>query len=291
MQTFCISLKSQTEFNDTFMSINNNDYFNINADSILKTNKLKYLYIYGQSFISIPSSIRKSKSLMELSFIDCKFENANVSIRQFKNLLSLNLYGSFHGVLPYGISNLKNLTKISIGFNKLKEIPQNIKFKRLKYLNELNLDDNGIVSLNFDNFEHCPLKILSLRCNKIKCLSSSDTLLFLENLDLSSNFINKLNVRIPNLKSLTITNNKLKSLKEEFECFGRLKYLDIQQNEISDFSDFANGLSKFPNTLEHLDIGGNNLKEEDISKIKTLYPKLSITFKVINSHSTHCISK
>ena len=109
------------------------------------------------------------------------------------------------------MNNIKNLTELYAGSNKLTQTP------------------------NLDGMEQ--LQILSLTNNAFENLGNIGTLFALQELDISRNYLNNLDVlaSCPNLSKLIISYNQYESLNG-IEVCENLQYLDIRGTFIQDVS-------------------------------------------------------
>ena len=109
------------------------------------------------------------------------------------------------------IKEMPYLTSLMIQQNEIKSIPAS--FKSLKYLRELRLDRNQLISIK--NLSGCCcLRILDVSFNKIECLAELSGMQFLQELRANHNNIKSLETlrSLPSIRELEVSHNKLTNL-------------------------------------------------------------------------------
>lgn len=151
--------------------------------------------------------------------------NGEISQDEALKIYSLNFYPGEISNLE-GIENFQNLKKLDLSTNNLEKF-ENIDLPNLE---ELNLLDNDIVSLNINNLQN--LKHLICQQNKLKTLSIID-LNKLEWIFAGFGDLEYVNLKkLPKLNHLDITNNKLTG-SQNFSNLKSLETLYISNNGIT----------------------------------------------------------
>lgn len=135
----------------------------------------------------------------------------------------------------------------------------------IKEYSSINSGIDNIASLSLTDEYRC----LNLHCNQLRTLNGLPSLILLEELNISSNLFESLNLSelssLPNLKELDVSSNNLEAILN-IPYLGNLRKLFVAFNNIT----CLDGLENLPN-LEILDLRGNLIGEvEDMSSIQTL---------------------
>ena len=185
------------------------------------------------------SALSKLKnSLEEIEFIKCKSLNRN-------ELLQVN--------------NAVNLKKLSLTSCALTELPD----LKLDKLETLNLSSNNLKDLESLS-ELKALKQLNAAGNRIQGRITLNQFKYLEELILHHNYIQHATLKLPNLKKLDMSSNRLELLPDMGNC--PLVSLQIEKNIIpkAAFPDFLT------DTLEHLILEEVKLSRDDITQIASM---------------------
>lgn len=212
------------------------NYNNINLDefpdSIFAYRNVKKLKLRRNRLKSIPDRIHN------LHDLDSLYLNSN-------QLTEIN-----------GVLNLTKLTVLHLGYNLLKDLPDDIGM--LVNLEELSINNNYLKTLPESIGNLTNLKILNLKGNSIEYLPDSfGNLQSLTCLYLHSNKITNLPEsfgRLSRLKRLNLQNNKLKTLPESFKNLSNLNELDLKRNYFEELPDVFGNL-----VLVCLDLSHNNI--------------------------------
>ncbi|XP_061592672.1 leucine-rich repeat-containing protein 47 [Cololabis saira] len=159
-------------------------------------------------------------------------------IRQLTNLTSLILCRNKLGSFPDVINNLKALKVLDLSVNNLTVLPEGL--SQLKELNTLNISCNSLEVLP-DGLSQCTkLATINVSKNRITAFPAA---LFSERLDLlsslvaSDNLIHELSGdvhRLPALKVLDLSNNKLNEIPCHLSDCHKLKEINFKGNKLSD---------------------------------------------------------
>ena len=151
------------------------------------------------------------------------------------------------------VSNLPKLKKIVANDNK---ITTSIHLKNAKVLESVEVNNNKIDSLDFEN---STITNLEIKNNKLEEINNINKLSALENLDASGNKISEFpSNKQDKLINLTVNNNVIRSM-ENVNNLTSLKYLTMSNNYVSTLS-----LKEKNKTLEYLDISHNTVSKEEL---------------------------
>ena len=114
--------------------------------------------------------------------------------------------------LPLDLGAYKNLKRLYVDANQLKEIPQST-FSNLKSLEELDLSYNQLTSLPDNIAKATQLELLDLSNNAFEALPKGV-------------------LALKNLKTLNIRNNKIKVLPEEIKYLDKLEIIYLAGNAL-----------------------------------------------------------
>ncbi|MDE5086708.1 MAG: leucine-rich repeat domain-containing protein, partial [Trichodesmium sp. St16_bin2-tuft] len=197
------------------------------------------------------------------------------SISELSNLTELGLNSNQLTSLPESISKLSNLTVLNLSYNQLTSLPESI--SELSNLTELYLDNNPL--------EIPPIEIVLQGIEEIgkyfkkaqeRIQEAKDKKL--KELDLSSSYINKDNIKLADffsalwdleqLEILNLSSNQLTSLPESISKLSNLTVLNLSYNQLTSLPESIGELSN----LTDLDLSCNQLKSlpESISELSNL---------------------
>jgi len=211
------------------------------------------LYISESWIKTLPNSIYNLKKLKELSLSNLHYFNYKselCKLKRFENLEYLSLWMASLKILPNCIAQLKSLRQIDISFNDFVNIEST--FKTLKQLNNLeSLDISGIDSL----------KVIPNNITELKRLNTIQLDFLPDNFDYATSFDRLSSLEI---KSLSLTHNKLMSLPPSFAKLKHLTFIDLSENYFSDFPSELFELNqikqiKFQWNHKSLNIANNNI--------------------------------
>ena len=236
----------------------------INAeDNKLKEAKIFAVTFLGEELTNIPPKLFSLFDNLE-EFV-C-FENRVTDIQEeiftLTKLTKLNMHDNRISVVPPGIGNLVNLSKLFL-YNNGEE-------------------GNSIVSLP-STIGNCKLSVVNISGNLLKTLPDEFFTETLTLLNVADNKIEEIPKGIKNAVSLTklnIAQNKLKEIPQELSLLPKLKKLLISFNEITELKDYLGKEESLPSlqhlhllknkisvveglpwNLTYLSLSGNNLKE------------------------------
>lgn len=235
--------------------------------------------------------------LFPMNFRNCQM--AKLPINVFKNNPSVNMFNiSYLGLESLQIDNFvgaKNLQKLIISHNNLKDLPVNIfNETRLDYLNlnfnqikqiesigrsgakglkTLILANNNITTVTENSFVNLTqLENLSLSFNALRKLTTGvfDNLMNLEHLMMIETKISNIEfmtfAKLTKLESLDLSGNPLKVINfgAHLPVFHSLQLLNINSTQLTELDEFSSAL--FPN-LNFLDLTKNNLNCSHLKSI------------------------
>ncbi|KAM5560484.1 receptor-like protein 53 [Rosa sericea] len=276
---------------------------------------LKMLSKVDLSYCSFTGSIPRSMaSLKELVYVDMSGNKFNGSVPMLslaKNLTDINLsYNELTGQINSSYwENLTNLVNLNLGDNKLSgSIP--LSLFSLPMLQRLLLSNNQFsgqlheftdvskvehLDLSSNNFEGpVPMSIFELRGLKILSLSSNNfsgsfplnsiqQLKNLSSLDLSYNSLsigyyrtNSSYSSFPNITSLKLASEKLRTFPDFLRSQSQLSYLDLSQNQIH---------GEIPNWIWKLGLYQVNLSCNSLVTIEGPISNLSSVLQMLDLHS------
>lgn len=270
--------------NAKFLSINNSSlkkhHLSI-IDNILKKNfAIKSLKINGEKIfcsekLFILASLIKfsSNTLENISLTNCNInEDALKSISKlFKvcnNVKNVNFEYN-RGICSLKYPIFKNLRMSSNTLESLNLNYCNLNVESIKNISEL--------------FEVCT-KIKSLNFGNNKCIGSTKHRIF-ENLKMSANSLENLNLRCCDLNEET-----LKNISELFKVCTKIKKLDFTENKCvgSTKHPIFKSLITSSKTLENIDFFGCDIKDEAIKNLTELF-KDCTNIKSLNFSGNECI--
>lgn len=193
--------------------------------------KLESIEIVGGQLKELPPAINKLKNLESLKITDSNLKEVKFS-RALGKLKSLKISKSNIEELPQGLEHLQSLRSLNLSDNKgLKEIPTEI-LRKLKLLNELNINYSTNIEINKLNLSAKTKKLGFAGFGLQKIPESIKHLKDLEVLDLSENDI---------------------GMHEDFSIFNKLEKLSLRNNDLT-----AIKLPIFPDSVKLINIEGSN---------------------------------
>ena len=222
-------------------------------------NKLKHLEIFGSNSENFSEGINRFSNLEHL-----KLERLGDSIEfpeeifELKDLKVLILSDNDNFTsLSSKIENLKNLEKLTLYFNSLEHLPEEL--GHLESLKYLDLKHNKLETLPESLGKLSSLETLIVNTNNLTALPESiGNLNNLEELDVDANQLLKLPESFPgliNLKVLKLNGNDLRTLPSQFGFLKELKQLHLDQNLLEELPSSITNLE----SLELLYLRNNQL--------------------------------
>lgn len=202
-------------------------------------------------------------SIKRVIFENCTFEEGTIAaLGRLQNSLmeiEFNKCKSLNQKELSQINNAANLLKLSLTSCKLSELPD----LNLERLESLNLSSNNLKSLEPINSLKA-LKQLNAAGNRIHGRIILDQFKGLEELILHHNYIQHATLKLPKLRKLDMSSNRLELIPEMAAC--PLVSLQIEKNLIpkAAFPDFLT------ETLEYLILEEVKLSRNDISQISKM---------------------
>ena len=207
------------------------------------TKTLKWVHLPGNYLTDLPKAFANFEQIDHLNLNNNKFTEIPEEIFTLENLKTLYFSRNKIETIQDSIKNLTHLTTLNMDENHLEKLPDIDLLPKLKYLN---VNENKIKT--FPKISRSSnLRSLSLDSNRLEEIPSRiKNFTELRELSLSNNRINSFandafdhpfpDVVYP-IEFLNLSGNKLKTLPDSFGNLIRLKYLNINFNPISDFSE------------------------------------------------------
>lgn len=231
--------------------------------------KLTSLDLHLNDLVTLPKEIGQLVSLTDLRIYNNKLRSLPVEIGQLNSLTSLNINYNELTELPISIGNLINLTSLSVVKNNISSIPQEI--KNCQKLEIIDLQDNHLKSIPEGLGNLSNLRELFLNKNEIVLFPEKfgfDNSIY--HFQLDHNQISALpeDLKLPHLKTFTISFNSLEKLPENLNGLDSLIDLNISHNKIT---ELKSNLSTLKNLIS-LNVSNNSIKSipENISSLTKL---------------------
>ncbi|KAK8872151.1 hypothetical protein M9Y10_007913 [Tritrichomonas musculus] len=228
-------------------------------------NKVKYFYLRGNRFISLPENMK------EIIFVDLS-NNGMGPLLPDDIAKALSSYPKLKTLCftDNKLENLQdffkndNIDSFNLAQNHFHELPEHF-FENFPKLETLTFDCNFLI--NFPQQKSDSVITLSMPLNRIESISSSD-------------------IYFSHLTTLDLSKNRIKTLPNNFsKSFPKLSYLNLSDNLISQISEDDTDDSVFPQTLRILDLSNNFIEKfsNSITSISNL-----LILNIINNRIT-CI--
>lgn len=266
-----------------------------------------------KTITSLLETVKNFKSLKEFYLIESKVGNINFQLSSMKNLNKIDLTNNLinQASLTSGsvtqlileqnkissvdrdwFKNLANLNLLNLAKNSLSKISKET-FKDLLKLEILDLSENSIVEFDEHTFvKGNKLKSLDLTSNKLEDISFLEENIFdsLKYLKASSNLIDKNDFskfNLPNLESLIMENNLLKSLDSKFfSGMKQLKEINLGFNQIEKLDAFKETSG---NLIKLILTNNKIINTEFLGNLKSL-EYLDLSFNLIESFGEYLVS-
>ncbi|ODV91206.1 hypothetical protein CANCADRAFT_2922 [Tortispora caseinolytica NRRL Y-17796] len=281
--------------------------------------QLDTLILQNNPLKELPDNLLSLSSLRCLNVATCNFTFFPMVICGLHSLSELDISFNEITVIPEGIGDLKNLTKLVLAHNKLsRQFPRsmtnlvNLRELDLRYnnlhdaswatlllsLEILRLEHNSISSFNYSIPS---LKMLRLDYNPLTHFTLPQPHPFLEELSIQRAMLSDLPEdcfkNMPDLKKLVLDRNELVSLPTQLYTLSKLIHLSLKWNRIQEISSDISNFTE----LQILEVQCNNIRElpQEIWKCSSMiylnassnllefFPKcperLSIVSKPVNS--------
>jgi Leucine-rich repeat (LRR) protein len=175
--------------------IGNNNLQSLDNQAFTGLKRLEVINLYKANLKSLPTGIKKLKSLQELDLYHNKLQTLPNEVCKLKHLHTLAVSHNNIGQLPMNLSKLKYLKTLYTHHNRLFDLPE------LPNLSLLDIKDNS--------FNRFPKNIYSLNN--------------LQNFDCSNNDLAEVPIGLTKIQSLKTcylkTGNDFEKRKEEFDIF------------------------------------------------------------------------
>ena len=190
----------------------------------------------------VPEAVYGLTELEKLDLSDnCLKKLLPTGINKLKNLKKLILHDNQLRELPHSICELSNLTILHVSYNQLSILPSNI--KHLKNLWGLHLSNNQLTTLSDEIFEMKELVWLDVSNNKLKVLSSRIK-------------------HLSKLQVLHLSDNQLTTLPDEIGELKELFWLSVVGNPATYPLEEIGKIVKLHNKMEScsIDLAGKEMK-------------------------------
>ncbi|CAG8732651.1 9008_t:CDS:2, partial [Acaulospora morrowiae] len=241
--------KRIVEFNALAFIDFHNNHLSTLPDGFDELQKLESLNLSVNRFTELPKCLTTLSSLVELQLASNNL--SGILDSSFGNLVRLELLDvSSNEItgLPREIEKLTNLRKLNISKNKLKEIP-GMAISEMKNLEELEASENQLevvfTGLEGQTVTLPSLKRLNVRQNRLKALDDS----------LNATIFHPA-IKLPKIKELLASLNRIESFGPLFHTTPVLEILDIGDNKLSEVPEGLIALKG----LKRLDLSNNDLK-------------------------------
>ncbi|KAL4932282.1 uncharacterized protein BDV17DRAFT_192401 [Aspergillus undulatus] len=257
----------------------------INMDEDEKGNQfggLESLDLHGNLLKTLPIGFRRLQRVHTLNLSNNKLSMESLQVvLEMSELRDLKLSKNYlEGSFLQDIGRLGKLEVLDLHENSLTALPETL--ADLCSLRVLNVGHNQLTSLPFETLCRLPLKEILAPKNKLQGAlipGSVHKLDALQNLDVVGNALQGLsengNLELPNLHTLAISMNRIKSLPD-VSSWQSLLTLSAEDNSISElplgFTDLKN--------IKNVDLTGNDIKklDERIGSMDNLF-----TFRIANN--------
>lgn len=228
--------------------------------AIFNLSSLQELILYDTQIATVPSEIKKLKSLKKFAINQLPFTPED-------SFIKLNLEEAFEN-----LSQCENLKELNLNYNGIKQIPEKINL--LKQLEVFLAQDNLLVSYPKAIHNLTKLKELNFGVNHLKEIPTGiGQLSQLKTLKLNSNWQQNFDVKnlfdeIDQLTVLEILDlhscQSIKEIPETISSLTKLKKLDLDNNLITKLPKSILNMTH----LNVLRIGSNKVAEKEIAEIK-----------------------
>lgn len=261
---------------------------------IFECKNLKDLNLSFNSISAIPDGIDSLQCLRTFSITGNSLTYISPKIANLKHLKLLDVRGNLFQDMS-GITALPSLTELHSQFNNVTRISE----MSWRYMAMLYLEHNGLTSLTFSqvllnlkimNISRCKLgglpsdffnfvpnvhTIVLDRNHLIALPESINSAAWLENLSVSCNVLNEVNLnfsRLINLKRLDLHGNNLKSISSEIWMSPCLNVLNLSSNFLLGFPDPVMSFEALPLALSltELYLADNRLTTESVYNLSGL---------------------
>ncbi|KXJ97074.1 hypothetical protein Micbo1qcDRAFT_229825 [Microdochium bolleyi] len=235
---------------------------------------LEALDLHGNMLISLPLGLRRLQVLTTLNLSQNKLTNNCFEvISQIKPLRDLKLGNNLlYGRLDDSLTDLENLESLDLHGNNISALPQHM--ERLSSLRILNINENDLTQLPFEELSKLSLTELSARKNKLTGTligAGVQRMQHLQTLDVGINQLTALtassSLELPALHQLTVSMNRIQSLPD-IGSWTSLLTIHGDENSIAEFPE---GFSLLKN-LRHVDFTSNDIRvvPAEISRMRSL---------------------
>ncbi|GAB0094855.1 leucine-rich repeat-containing protein 40 [Sergentomyia squamirostris] len=220
--------------------------------------KLTHLYLNSNKLDKVPLEFFKLQELRVLDLSHNNFENIHDDLVDLVMLDTLDLSYNKLKSIPCGIGFLVRLTSLNVSFNQIVELPSDI--VNIRSLIKLTVMNNELKSLPEFMGDLRKMEYLYSQNNNIAEIPSLMGCNALKEIYLGNNSIAILSDEfcqsLPQLKVLSLKDNKLKEISNDIILLRSLITLDISNNLLEQLPSSLAMLSH----LANLQVDGNPLK-------------------------------
>lgn len=200
-----------------------------------------------------------------------------------KDIIRLDLSGNSLKEIPQSFGLLTKLTVLNLSNNKLTSLPESM--KNLSSLSNLDIRRNSFEELP-DFLGSMPLRSLNASSNKISDMSILKECTNLRVLDISSNLLKDLDgsfLQGNELRTLNLSSNFIKDLRNVCPFLTNVNRLNLNRNLIRELP----GSISYMVSLEELEITDNHLEKIDNAFFELEVEKINLTANRLTSLHLH----
>ncbi|XP_023341290.1 leucine-rich repeat-containing protein 40 [Eurytemora carolleeae] len=241
----------------TILDLHDNQLSDLPTQMSALTN-LRKLNLSHNRLKNLPEGFSELRELRNLQLNNNHLEKLEDWISDLSMLNHLDLSNNHLTSLPSNIGFLVQLTHLILSKNNLESLPSELAFMRA--LVSLDCTSNQLKSIPKDMQELHHLELVYLRHNQLTRVPCLKLCTQLKELQLGSNRISEVSLEdienIPNIRTLELRDNKIKTLPDQITGLQLLERLDVSNNDLSTLP-FTLGVLPHLKTLQ---VEGNPMK-------------------------------